>query len=330
MSRPALVVLLIAAAAGGWYFFNHYQVLGLQDLSVGPRTGQHGGTPWPARTKPDQPPVQTERDSIRIATFNLGGLDRKKLSKRHVAGHLVNLIRDFDIVAVQDIHARNQGLLVELIDQINSQGRHYDFATCPTVSYSPVQQYSALLFDRTSVGIDRSTIYSVHDPADRFHRKPLVASFRARGPDPAEAFTFTLINVHTDPDQAATELDLLDDVLRAVRDDGRDEDDVILLGDLGTDHRRLEQLAETLDISWAVPGIPGLRGTQFSDNVLFDCRATSEFTGRSGVVDLMREFDLTMQQALEVSDHLPVWAEFSVYEGGYGGHVAAGLPRTPR
>ena len=35
---------------------------------------------------------------------------------------------------------------------------------------------------------------------------------------------------------------------------------------------------------------------------------------------MMREFELTMPEALEVSEHLPVWAEFSVYEGGQAGH----------
>ena len=32
----------------------------------------------------------------------------------------------------------------------------------------------------------------------------------------------------------------------------------------------------------------------------------------------MQEFSLTPAQALEVSDHMPVWAEFSVYEGAVG------------
>ena len=63
------------------------------------------------------------------------------------------------------------------------------------------------------------------------------------------------------------------------------------------------------------------RGTRVADNILFDRRATVEFTGRSGVYDLMRECDLSMPAALEVSEHLPVWAEFSVYEGGQPGHV---------
>ena len=31
---------------------------------------------------------------------------------------------------------------------------------------------------------------------------------------------------------------------------------------------------------------------------------------------MMREFHLTQADMLEISDHLPIWAEFSVYEGG--------------
>ena len=49
-----------------------------------------------------------------------------------------------------------------------------------------------------------------------------------------------------------------------------------------------------------------------------DKTATSEYTGQWGVFDLLPEFGLTMEQVLKVSDHPPVWAEFSVYEVGVG------------
>ena len=39
--------------------------------------------------------------------------------------------------------------------------------------------------------------------------------------------------------------------------------------------------------------------------------------------DFMRGFNLTQDQAERVSDHLPIWAEFSVYEGGRPGPIAA-------
>jgi deoxyribonuclease-1-like protein len=47
-------------------------------------------------------------------------------------------------------------------------------------------------------------------------------------------------------------------------------------------------------------------------------RPAGEHTGQWGVFDLLSEFGLTMEQALKVSDHLPVWAEFSAYEAGVG------------
>ena len=52
------------------------------------------------------------------------------------------------------------------------------------------------------------------------------------------------------------------------------------------------------------------------DNLVFESQASAEFTGRSGILNLMRQYNLSLQEALEVSDHLPVWAEFSIYEGG--------------
>ncbi len=69
------------------------------------------------------------------------------------------------------------------------------------------------------------------------------------------------------------------------------------------------------------------RRDKMYDNIVFDRRATTEFTGKWGVVDLAREFGLTQQAALEVSDHCPVWAEFSAYEGGVAS-TAAGRPTS--
>ncbi len=138
-------------------------------------------------------------------------------------------------------------------------------------------------------------MHFVEDRLGRIRIKPLVGSFRVRGPDPAEAFTFTLINVETDPDHAAAEVDVLAEVFRAVRDDGRREDDIILLGDLENDDQHLGQLSKLLGVTALLSGIPTTtRGANLLDNILLDRRATCEFTGRVEVVDMMREFELTM------------------------------------
>ncbi len=174
-------------------------------------------------------------------------------------------------------------------------------------------------------------MYSVNDPDDLFQRPPLVASFRARGPPPNQAFTFTLIDMHTDPDEAEKECNSLAQVYRAVRNDGRGEDDVILLGDLNADEKKFGLLKQLPNIAWAISGVPtNTRGNKTYDNLIFNRAATVEFTGRAGVFDIIREFNLTQAQALEVSDHFPVWAEFSAYEGGPQGQTAARPDAVPQ
>ena len=124
--------------------------------------------------------------------------------------------------------------------------------------------------------------------------------------------------------EAALELDALDDVFVNVQRDGSGEDDVILLGDLNVDERHLGELGRLPNIAHAIAEVKtNTRRTKSYDNIVLDARATTEYTGRSGVFDLMAEFGLTVDQALEVSDHMPVWAEFSVFESGSGAVIAS-------
>jgi hypothetical protein len=235
---------------------------------------------------------------------------------------LVNLFSKFDLVAVQGVRGRNQGVLVHLIDQINAPGRTYDFITCPTQQRDALEHYSAFVFDRGTIEVDPSTVHFVEDPLGRFRIKPLVGSFRARGPDPAQAFTFTLINVEVDSDRAALELDLLAKAYHAVCKSRPKEDDFILLGDVESDDQHLGQLGKLFGVTPLLSNVATTaRGTQLLDNILMDRRATREFTGRVEVVDMMRECKLTQSAVAEISEHLPIWAEFSIYEGGETAHV---------
>jgi deoxyribonuclease-1-like protein len=336
MAKKLLVVLLIAVAAGGGYFYWNYQVQSRYEngrliaVTIVPRPPHQGGSaPWQAAELPPAGPV---RPTIRIATFDLGQFDERNLANHQVSDVLLHVLPQFELIALQGFQGQTEAAVLRLAEQLNrSTGRMYAHAACLVGRRDSVAQYSAFLFDQAAIEIDRSTLRLVQDPAGRFRHPPLVAAFRVRGPAEAEAFTFTLINVHTDPDNAAVELDLLRDVYKTVRDDGRNEDDVILLGDFEADENHLGQLGQVLDLTAAITSMPTtVRGTRRADNILLDRRATVEFTGRAEVVDLLRECDLTMEGALQVSEHLPVWAEFSSYEGGQSGHVAAAAEPTAR
>ena len=142
------------------------------------------------------------------------------------------------------------------------------------------------------------------------------------------------------------ELDALYQVYRYVQQlqvGGATEDDVILLGDLNTavpaasrytPNATQRPLApKDLRMLARIPGISPLvrneatntRGTRLHDNLLIPSRNTVEFTARSGVLDVRNGlgYSLTLEQALQVSDHLPVWGEFSAIEGQTGARVAS-------
>jgi len=348
MPKIILPVLLVALVAGGGYFYANYDVEIQRDgdgrflsfkVSAGDVEAPHKEPPTD-----EPPPPVSPRGTVRIATFNMAAFNEDKLENHRLTDILVSVLPQFDIVAVQDIRAVNQGVLVRLVERINATGSKFDYAVGPDVRrgevkrhvtkngigpYETVGPYGAFLFDKTIVEIDRTTVATVKDTAERFRCDPLIGLFRVRGPEESEAFTFKLVNIHTDPRRATVELDLLDDVYRAVLTDGSDEDDVILLGDFGTEADHAKQLVGLPGMTSTIGMVPTtIGGTMPVDNILLDGRATTEFTGRSEVFDLIGELDLPLPTARALSEHLPVWAEFSRYEGGQAGHVAAGSPTS--
>lgn len=313
MSKSARNLLLLAAlVAGGWYFLQHYQIDGWDALKV--RLKSVTGT---SGRLAHAPPVTRSGNSIRIASYNIQVFGEKKLADPNVSRHLAEIVRRFDVVAIQEIRTQNDQFLRQFCTLLNATGRHYDYVIGPRQGRTSSKEQYAFVFDTASIEVDRSKVYTVPVEPPVLHRPPLVAQFRVRGPPAEQAFTFKLVNIHTDPDDTTIELNTLDDVYRAVRDDGMGEDDVILLGDLNVDEKHLGELGQVPRITWLISGSPtNTRGTQTYDNLLFQRHATVEFTGRVGVFDVMREFNLTIDEALKVSDHLPIWAEFSLYENG--------------
>jgi deoxyribonuclease-1-like protein len=324
MKSLSSLVMAVVAAVVGWFLLQQYQAGGLQGLSI------PGLSLSP--TTSTQPPPPRGNDTIRIATFNIQVFGEAKLNDPEAMQVIVAILQNFDLVAIQEVRAVSQDILPQLLELLNAGGKYrYDYALGPRLGRSNSKEQYAFVFDTQSIELDRYKLYTVDDPDDLLHREPLVGWFRARGPAAEQAFTFSLANVHTDPDEVDQELDVLDDVFFKVRDDPqRGEDDAILVGDFNAKATALRQLGSIKGLAKVVTGetpTNTLKNAQY-DNMLFHETATSEFTGRGGVFDFMRQYNLTLQQAERISDHMPVWAEFSVFEGGRAGPVAS-RPASP-
>lgn len=323
MRKLLLFVVLVGIVAIGIFVLNHkdevkspsdvWDLLASKVSELVETDGEDDG----------MPPVKRNGDSIKIASFNVQVLGRTKIEKPYVMDMLARIVRRYDIVAIQEIRSEDQSIVPQFVELINATGRHYDYVVGPRLGRSSSKEQYAFIFDKASVEVDRNQLYTLSDPDDLFHREPLVAWFRVRGPAEDEAFTFSLVNLHVDPDEVQDEVSLLADVMQVIRDDGRDEDDVILLGDFNAGDRELNSLLGFSRLHWAISHIPtNTRATAQYDNLIFQQEATTEYLGRSGIFDFFTEYNMTMQEALEVSDHLPVWAEFSILEGGVPGSVA--------
>ena len=338
MQRLLSLATLGALGALGWMFLqggglNQFTVAhrGQQQQQVGyqtPGTWQAPQQQLPYRSSSTGAGAAGQSGgagaTIRIASFNIQVFGNTKASKPYVMQDLADIVNQFDVVAIQEVRSQDEYLIPNFVQLVNRSGRRYDHVIGPRIGITTSKEQYVYLFDTQRVEVDHQSVYTVNDPDGLLHREPLVATFRTRGVDPDQAFTFTLINMHTDPDIAAQEMDVLAEVYRVVRRSSRGEDDIILLGDFNVDDRHLGRLGELPGIKPLIAGIwTNTRQNRQYDNLIIHAPSTTEYSGRSGVFDFMRFKNRSLQQALQVSDHFPVWAEFSVYERDFSGGIAS-------
>ncbi len=262
-------------------------------------------------------PVRTPQ-TILIASFNIQTFGKKKLEDQWVIERIVAVIRQFDIVAIQEVRAEDQTTIPRLVQLINAQGARYDYLLGPRLGRSVSKEQYAYIYDTASVVSSPDAIYTIEDNADLLHREPLVARFVTRVPPNVRPFSFSLVNMHTDPDEVKLELPVMHTVLKGIREFeylSAREDDVILMGDLNASPKQFGTLGQIPGIYWTVDSEPTntIRKSTW-DNIIFDRGLTNEYTGRSGVLDLTDMFGIKTEEALRISDHLPIWAEFSTME----------------
>ena len=267
--------------------------------------------PAPVAVSPATPSI---RDEISVASWNIQVFGQSKLQDSAAMGIIVDVVRRFDVIAIQELRSKDQSVITRFLSLVNRDGYTYDVVVGPRLGRSSSKEQYLYLYDTSRIQLIPGSVYTINDWRDFLHREPLVASFRVVGALSGNAWTFTLVNIHTDPDEVQREVNVLDDVIHFVRRYSP-EDDVILLGDLNANPHQLGDLGRMPNLMWTVTGQPtNTRRTKAYDNILFSGTSTAEYTGYAGVIDLQTEYALTLQQALKVSDHLPVWATFAPVE----------------
>ncbi|NBW96940.1 MAG: endonuclease/exonuclease/phosphatase [Planctomycetia bacterium] len=277
-------------------------------------------------------PAPKPADAILVASFNIQVFGESKLAKQQVVEVLARVVRRFDIVAIQEVRAKSDEIVPSFVRAVNADGSRYSHVIGPRQGRTVSKEQYAFIYDTNRIEVDPSSVGVVPDPQNKLHRPPMHARFRTRINPVEMAFTFWLVDIHTDPDEVPQELDALVGVFQGMQAARPDEDDVILLGDLNAGPPEFKAFQRIPGVAWAVSGVPtNTRRSKTYDNLVFARPATAEYLGGWGVLDLQSTFGLPLEHALEVSDHNPVWGAFYPAEvRGQGLPPMAGAPPVRR
>lgn len=266
-----------------------------------------------------------------VGSFNIQTFGRNKMGNSSVTKILVDIARKFDLLAIQELRSTEQGIMDEFLKLVNADGSQFRYIVGPRQGLTISKEQYVYLYD--SLKLEVITMPFVIPDEGTFHRPPLVAHFRSRELPPEKAFSFLALNVHTDPDEIKYELPRLQDMIQQVRSNFPGEDDIILLGDLNAgpryfmDFRWFPQQFPAIDDAWTT----NTRENQTYDNIVFDAASTREYSGRSGVLNFRQAYGIeSLEDAISVSDHFPVWAQFSCEERSTTGLAAGGNGIAPR
>jgi endonuclease/exonuclease/phosphatase family metal-dependent hydrolase len=263
------------------------------------------------------------RPSVTLATFNIQVLGQSKLGKPAVVATLVDVVNDYDLVAVQEIRDATETTAGAFRDALNAGPEPYAVIVGPRLGRtSSKEQYAFFYRERAVEPLPGAYTYA--DPGDRFEREPYIVPFRVRGGGPG--FDFVCVNVHTKPEDATAEIAALVDVVADVQQRFPDEGDIIVLGDFNADGAYYDEdgAAQPLRapaFRWLIPNDTDTTvaaSANTYDRVVWVAAETDpNYAGTWGVRRFDEEpaFLARGAAAATVSDHYPVWVRFWAGEG---------------
>ena len=256
-------------------------------------------------------------ETIRVAAFNVQIFGRTKRQKEQVMDILADIAREFDVVLVQEIRDSSEETAPYYLEKINEEpGSRYAFVRSRRLGRTTSKEAYAYFYNTETVEFIQGSDYVYEDADDVFEREPYIASFRSDG------FDFTLVGVHTKPDDAYDEIGNLTLVVLSVRAGAPEEEDIIVLGDLNADGSYFDEEGTANPLTgpgfhWTVANeMDTMTKTDWTYDriIMMDSTYGHEYVqGSTGVFYFDEEYEISEEELVwDVSDHYPVYAEFYI------------------
>jgi endonuclease/exonuclease/phosphatase family metal-dependent hydrolase len=247
-------------------------------------------------------------DEVKVASFNIQNLGKTKIKKKPVMKTLASTMREFDIIAVQEVSDISEQAPQALLDKLNESGRHYDILLSPRTGEQPddktAQEQYAFYFDTDTVEAKDAGALFDDSANDLFQREPFTAQFGLKG----TSFTFTITTIHTQPKQAVPEIDALFEVYEDVKSRYPGEANHMIVGDYNASctYAKPADLASLKirgsSFSWIVPDNVDTTVSPTTDcayDRIVLTKALNKHFSEWGIADWFT--------SKAVSDHWPVW-----------------------
>jgi len=256
-----------------------------------------------------------------IGAFNVKRFGVAKMKDKLILDILVRVVREFDILLVQEVvdvtGEAIKSLLVEVNNSVQCDGDRdvtglYDVLVSPRVGRTSHKEQYAVFYRTSTVQIKESEIY--HDPGDVFIREPFLVNVDV-STVVEDAARFCLICIHTQPKSANIEIDTLADVHTYVQDK-YNEDNIIILGDLNasgpyirTRDWETNRLRKS-EFNWLIPDHMDTTATNTLaayDRIIISGHLSLAVVPESAKVFRYDEaYQIQAEDLIKVSDHYPV------------------------
>ncbi|NXX40842.1 DNAS1 protein, partial [Tricholaema leucomelas] len=257
--------------------------------------------------------------TLKISAFNIKAFGDAKMSNQTIANIIVSILSRYDIALVQEVRDADLSSVKDLMAMLNSASPHpYNYlASVPLGRTSYKEQY-LFIYRSDMVSVLGSYYYDDGcEPCgtDTFSREPFIVKFSSPTTQVEE---FVLVPLHSEPSNAAEEIDALYDVYTDVIDKWA-TNNIILLGDFNADCSYVTSAQwpsirlRSLDACrWLIPDGADTTVADTTDcayDRIVACGTAllqDIVPGSATVNNFQKTFHLQNKDALAVSDHFPV------------------------
>ena len=245
---------------------------------------------------------------VKLSSWNIRHMGKSK-SEQEIA-FMAQTLRDYDIVAIQEVVAGNGGAqsVAKLADELSRTGFKWNYTVSqPTQGGRYSSERYAYLWKSSRVELIKKAWLDV-DCIEDFEREPYFIKFKYKNEH------FTLVNIHAVPKSKQPERELKNLKLYP---DLYPEENLIFLGDfnLPQSHTVFNPLKSKGFFPALVNQKTSLKMRCISneclaseyDNLFIDSKV---FSVLGSGVNLFHELYPDLKSARKISDHIPVWVEF--------------------